>query len=147
MSYFIPDEVATEMLVAAVKRGVAVRVILPGPHIDADIVQSASRARWGPLLEAGVEIYEYQPTMFHCKVMVVDEVWTSVGSTNFDNRSFALNDEANLNIYDRDFAKEQARTFEEDLKRARRITLEDWKNRPWTEKLGELAASIIGSQL
>jgi cardiolipin synthase len=147
MAYFVPDEVTVQMLVAAVKRGVAVRMIVPGPHIDATVVQRASRARWGPLLLAGAEIYEYQPTMFHCKVMVVDEVWTSVGSTNFDNRSFALNDEANLNIYDRDFAMRQARIFEDDVKRARRITFEDWNNRPWTEKLGELAASIIGSQL
>ena len=147
MSYFVPDEVSTQMLVSAVKRGVAVRVIVPGPHIDAELVQSASRARWGPLLRAGVEIYEYQPTMFHCKVMVVDELWTSVGSTNFDNRSFALNDEANLNIYDREFAKRQVRIFEEDVSRARRITFEEWDNRPWREKLGELAASIVRSQL
>ena len=147
MSYFIPDEVAIQMLVAAVKRGVAVRVILPGPHVDAAVVQRASRARWEPLLRAGVEIYEYQPTMFHCKVMIVDEIWTSVGSTNFDNRSFALNDETNLNVYDRDFAKQQVRLFEEDLKHTRRITLEDWKNRPWKEKLGDLAGSIFRSQL
>jgi cardiolipin synthase len=147
MSYFIPDEVATAMLVSAVERGVTVRVIVPGPHIDADLVRHASRARWGPLLRAGVEIYEYQPTMFHCKVMVVDELWTAVGSTNFDNRSFALNDEANLNIYDRDFALRQVRIFEEDLSRARRVTYEAWSNRPWTEKLGELASSILDSQL
>ena len=147
MSYFVPDEVATQMLISAVKRGVAVRVIVPGPHVDAELVQRASRARWGPLLRAGVEIYEYQPTMFHCKVMVVDELWTSVGSTNFDNRSFALNDEANLNIYDREFAMRQVRIFEEDVSRARRITFEDWDNRPWKEKLGELAASIVRSQL
>jgi cardiolipin synthase A/B len=147
MSYFVPDEVATEMLVAAVKRGVAVRVIVPGPHIDGEVVRRASRAKWGPLLRAGVEIYEYQPTMFHCKVMVVDEVWTLVGSTNFDNRSFALNDEANLNVYDRAFAMQQVRIFEDDLSRARRITFEDWNDRPWTEKLGELAASIVQSQL
>ncbi len=147
MSYFVPDEVATEMLVAAVKRGVAVRVIVPGPHIDSEVVRRASRAKWGPLLRAGVEIHEYQPTMFHCKVMVVDEVWTSVGSTNFDNRSFALNDEANLNVYDRAFAMQQVRIFEDDVSRARRITFEDWNNRPWKEKLSELAASIVRSQL
>ena len=70
------------------------------------------------LLRAGAEIYEYQPTMFHCKVMVVDDVWTSVGSTNFDNRSFSINDEANLNVYDRDFARVQIRTFDDDPSRA-----------------------------
>jgi cardiolipin synthase A/B len=147
MSYFVPDEVAIEMFVSAVRRGVAVRIIVPGPHIDAEVVQRASRASWGHLLRGGVEIYEYRPTMFHCKVMVVDEVWTSVGSTNFDNRSFALNDEANLNVYDHEFALQQVRIFEEDLKHTRRVTYEDWKNRPWTEKLGEFAVSIIGSQL
>jgi cardiolipin synthase len=79
--------------------------------------------------------------------MVVDEVWTSVGSTNFDNRSFALNDEANLNVYDRDFAIEQVRIFEEDLGRSRRITYEDWKNRPLRQKIVERAASLLRSQL
>ncbi|MGZ8198062.1 MAG: cardiolipin synthase [Burkholderiales bacterium] len=147
MSYFVPDEVVTQMLVAALKRGVAVRIIVPGPHIDTAIVRRASRARWGRLLQAGAEIFEYQPTMFHCKVMVVDGIWTSVGSTNFDNRSFALNDEANLNVYDREFALGQVRIFEEDVKRSRRVTFEEWRNRPWTEKLIERAATLLGTQL
>ena len=89
----------------APKRGVKVRIIVPGEHIDAEIVRSASRARWGELLRGRREIYEYQPTMFHCKVLIVDGLLVSVGSTNFDNRSFRLNDEANLNIYDREFAR------------------------------------------
>lgn len=146
-SYFVPDDVAIRTFVQALERGVTVRILLPGPYIDADMVQSASRAEWGKLLEAGAEIYEYQPTMFHCKVMVVDGVWTSVGSTNFDNRSFAVNDEANLNIYDRDFAKLQMEIFEADLKRARRISYDEWRNRPWTEKLWEHAMGLLGSQL
>jgi len=110
-------------------------------------VRRASRARWGELLDAGAEIHEYQPTMFHCKIMVIDELWTSVGSTNFDNRSFAVNDEANLNVYDREFARHQIRIFENDLKRARRITREEWRNRPWTEKLWENTMGLAGSQL
>jgi cardiolipin synthase len=146
-AYFVPDNVEVDTLVAALKRGVGVRIIVPGEHIDAEIVRKASRARWGALLDAGAEIYEYQPTMFHCKVMVVDGLWTSVGSTNFDNRSFSVNDEANLNIYDREFARQQLRIFDEDLKRARRITREAWRNRPWTEKLWEHALSLTGSQL
>ena len=85
--------------------------------MDAQTVRRASRAGWGPLLEAGVQISEYQPTMYHCKVMVVDDLLVSVGSTNFDNRSFRLNDEANLNIYDEAFAKAQVAVFEEDLAR------------------------------
>ncbi len=80
------------------------RLIVPGPIIDTDVVRRASRATWGPLLEAGAEIYEYQPTMFHCKVLIVDGLLVSVGSTNFDTRSFRLNDEANLNVYDAAFA-------------------------------------------
>jgi len=146
-SYFVPDGVEVKTFVRAMKRGVKLRIILPGPHMDADIVRGASRARWGELLEAGAEIYEYQPTMFHCKVMVVDELWTSVGSTNFDNRSFAVNDEANLNIYDRDFGQLQVRIFEDDLQRARRISLEEWRARPWSEKLWERTMGLLGSQL
>ena len=96
----MPNSLAVEMLVAARRRGVDVEIIVPGPVIDAQLVRRASRAKWGPLLEAGVKIYEYQPTMYHMKVIVVDDMWVSVGSTNFDNRSFRLNDEANLNVLD-----------------------------------------------
>jgi cardiolipin synthase len=147
MSYFVPDEVAIETFVAAMKRGVEVQIITPGPHIDTEVVRKASRASWGRLLEAGAQIHEYQPTMFHCKVMIVDDVWVSVGSTNFDNRSFAVNDEANLNVYDGKFAQRQAEVFRQDLARSRRVTLEEWQNRPWREKLMEHAAGLLGSQL
>ena len=146
-AYFVPDDLSVQTLVEALRRGVKVQVIVPGKHIDAHVVRRAGRARWGPLLEAGAEIYEYEPTMFHCKVMVVDDVWVSVGSTNFDNRSFRLNDEANLNILDPDFARGQAEVFERDLASSRRITLEEWRRRPWTEKLKERAAAVFRSQL
>ncbi|TFW09583.1 cardiolipin synthase [Oxalobacteraceae bacterium OM1] len=146
-SYFVPDPLTIDALVAAAKRGVRIRIITPGDDIDTEVVRRASRARWGKLLEAGVEIYEFQPTMFHCKVMVVDGYLSSTGSTNFDNRSFRLNDEANLNIYDRDFAAQLTQVFEADLKRARRITLEAWRNRPWTERAIEEASSLLGKQL
>ena len=99
------------------------------------------------MLAAGAEIYEYQPTMYHCKVLVVDGLWTSVGSTNFDSRSFRLNDEANLNVYDRDFARRQRADFENDLKRSRRITYEEWMNRPWSEKAWEHFVALFGAQL
>ena len=146
-SYFVPDEVSSKMLVQAMKRGVKLQIILPGRLIDATVVRRASRARWGPLLRAGAEIHEFQPTMFHCKVMVVDALWTSVGSTNFDNRSFAVNDEANLNILDANFARRQIEIFQSDLERARRITLEEWENRPWHEKLWERTLGLLGAQL
>jgi len=146
-AYFVPDDLSVQTLVSARKRGVDVEIILPGKHIDTQVVRRASRSRWGPLLEAGVKIYEYQPTMFHCKTMIVDDVWVSVGSTNFDNRSFRLNDEANLNVLDPAFAREQAALFERDKTRSRQITLEEWKNRPWTEKLKEHAAGLLRAQL
>ncbi len=146
-AYFVPDDLTRDALAAAVKRGVRVRIITPGPIIDAKTVRGASRASWGPLLEAGVQMHEYQPTMFHCKVLVVDDYLVSVGSTNFDNRSFRLNDEANLNIYDTAFAKAQVAVFEDDLKRSRAVTLAQWQNRPVREKVMEHLASLLSSQL
>lgn len=146
-SYFVPDDVEVRALADAARRGVRVQIILPGAQIDSEIVRRASRASWGGLLRAGVEIYEYLPTMYHCKVMIVDGLWVSVGSTNFDSRSFSVNDEANLNILDAGFAREQERIFAEDLKRAKRITLEQWQSRPWTEKVWEHTMGLLSSQL
>jgi cardiolipin synthase len=133
--------------VEAQRRGARVEIIVPGRHIDQKLVRRASRALWGPLLEAGVAIYEYQPTMYHVKVAIVDEIWTSVGSTNFDNRSFRLNDEANLNVFDPRFAEGQVEMFEEDKKRARRITLEEWRRRPLRERALERVAALLRLQL
>lgn len=147
MAYFVPDQVTSEALVNAMKRSVRVRLILPGPYNDTDFVRNASRASWGPLLQAGALIHEYQPTMYHVKLLIVDGLWSSVGSTNFDSRSFRLNDEANLNVYDADFARVQTETFEADLKQSRRITYEQWEARPWHEKLKERGAALFSSQL
>jgi len=146
-SYFVPDELVVRTLVAAARRGVTIRIVVPGPDIDTAIVRRASRARWGPLLEAGVRIAEYQPTMFHCKVLVVDGLMVSVGSTNFDNRSFRLNDEANLNVLSAEVARRQVELFERDDAQSRPVTLEAWRARPWHEKAMEHAASLLGSQL
>jgi cardiolipin synthase len=146
-AYFVPDTLSVQTFVEARERGVKVELIVPGTRTDAEIVRKASRSRWGDLLRAGVEIYEYEPTMFHCKVMIVDDAWVSVGSTNFDNRSFRLNDEANLNVFDREFARTQVEVFEMDRSRARRLTLEQWQDRPWTEKLAEHAAGLLRAQL
>jgi len=147
MAYFVPDEVTSEALVNAMKRGVRVRLILPGQYNDADFVRNASRASWGPLLQAGALIHEYQPTLYHVKLLIVDGLWSSVGSTNFDARSFRLNDEANLNVYDAEFGRLQTQTFDTDLKQARRITYEQWESRPWHEKLKERGAALFSSQL
>jgi cardiolipin synthase A/B len=146
-SYFVPNELAVRTMVAALRRGVKIQIITPGGHIDTETVRAASKARWGALLAAGAEMYEYQPTMYHCKVMIVDEFMVSTGSTNFDDRSFRLNDEANLNIYDAAFAAEQAKIFDADLARSRRITLAQWQARPLKEKVLEHLASMFGSQL
>ena len=145
--YFVPNTLAVELLVEARRHGVNVEFIVPGPITDAGLVRRASRAKWGPLLEAGVRIYEYQPTMIHAKVMVVDDYWVSVGSTNFDNRSFRLNDEANLNVFDQAFAREQVETFAQDRARSRQVTLEEWRGRPVTERLEEMVAWLLRRQL
>ena len=147
VAYFVPDELTQKHLMDALARGVRVRFITPGEHTDTDTVKAASRATWGPLLQAGAQIHEYQPTMYHCKVMIVDQLLVSVGSTNFDNRSFRLNDEANLNVYDAAFAKRQTEVFEDDLKRSRRVTYEEWLNRPLREKAHEKLTGWLRSQL
>ncbi|WP_249222768.1 phospholipase D-like domain-containing protein [Noviherbaspirillum sp. L7-7A] len=146
-SYFVPDEMTRNALIDAMKRGVRLQIILPGKNIDAEAVRSSSRGMWGELLQAGAEISEYQPTMYHCKVMIVDGLLVSVGSTNFDDRSFQMNDEANLNIYDAGFARQQIAIFEQDLKKARRITYEQWLDRPLKEKAWEKVASWLGPLL
>jgi cardiolipin synthase len=146
-SYFVPDALIDQALLAARGRGVHVRILVPGPHIDSEVVRLASRSRWGPLLQAGIEIYEYQPTMMHSKVFVVDSEMVSVGSTNVDLRSFQLNDEASLNVYDREFAAQMIAVFEADLTRATRYTYERWQRRPWTEKFMETVIQPIRSQL
>ena len=146
-SYFVPDDLTIRALVEARKRGVKVRLVVPGPIIDSDVVRGASRADWEPLLEAGVQIAEFQPTMFHCKVLVVDGWFVSVGSTNFDNRSFRLNDEANLNLLDEQFAAEQVKVFEHDLSRSKVVTLAAWRDRPWKERAMEWFGRLLKSQL
>ncbi len=146
-AYFVPNKLAVRTMVDALKRGVKLQIITPGAHTDTETVRAASRARWGELLAAGAEIHEYQPTMYHCKVMIVDEFMVSTGSTNFDDRSFRLNDEANLNIYDAAFAAEQVAIFDADRARSQRITLAVWQSRPIVERFLEHVASLFGSQL
>lgn len=146
-SYFVPDDMAIKALIAAAQRGVKVRILTPGPHIDSDIVRRASRGQWGRMLEAGIQFAEFQPTMFHVKTLVVDELITSVGSTNFDVRSFRLNDEANLNVLSRDFARAQRAVFDADWARAQPITLQAWQQRPWRERVVERLALLLRSQL
>ncbi len=146
-TYFVPDRLLIESLEDARRRGVDVEIIVPSKHIDLPLVRCASRALWGGLLQAGVKIYEYQPAMYHCKAMIVDERWVSVGSTNIDNRSFSLNDEVNLNVYDARFAAEQIEWFERDKQHARQVTLDAWHRRGALTKLVDNAAAIFRAQL
>lgn len=136
-AYFVPDELTVGELIKAKKRGVHVQIIVPGPYVDSDIVLAASKSLWGDLLENGVEIYEFQLAKFHCKVLIADNYFVSVGSTNFDDRSFRLNDEANLNILDSEVASKETEVFKKDLAHSKSISLAEWKGRPWSEKLKE----------
>jgi Phosphatidylserine/phosphatidylglycerophosphate/cardiolipin synthases and related enzymes len=146
-AYFVPDTLTEDALTKALKRGVTVQIITPGKYMDRKIVRGASRSRWGGLLSAGAKMYEYGPTMYHCKVFIVDERLVSVGSTNWDPRSFGLNDEANLNIYDADFARQQVEVFRQDLAKSRQVTLAQWRARPFREKLMERLESLLGGVL
>lgn len=146
-SYFVPDSMLLDALTAARQRGVRVRILLPGPYLDALVVKIASKADWGILLGSGIEIYIFQPTMLHTKLLIIDSFFVSVGSTNFDFRSIKLNDEASLNLYDRDFAGQMTASFEADLRRSKPYSLSEWQKRPLREKLTEKIVLPIKSQL
>jgi cardiolipin synthase len=144
--YFLPDRGLTEELCRAVQKGVKVRVLVPGRKSDHLLTRSTSRGGYGPLLKAGAEVYEYQPAMIHAKVLCVDELWTVVGSTNFDNRSFGLNDEVNLAVRDATLALRMERDMAADLQESRQISLEEWRRRPVTERAPELLGWIFERQ-
>ena len=148
-AYFVPDRDTTRALEGAVRRGVDVRVIVPGEYTDVPVVRHAGRFYYGGLLRRGVRIFEYQPTMMHAKTMVVDGIWTTVGSSNFDDRSFRLNDEVNVNIYDEGVAAQMEQMFFEDLARSEEITRRRWleRPRPWLERLKERVAGWLKPQL
>jgi cardiolipin synthase len=144
--YFIPDDVMTEALLKAAARGVRVVVLAPG-EIDSRLTYTASRSHYGRLLLGGVEIFEYQAALMHAKTMVIDGIWATIGSTNFDNRSFALNQELNLTIYDGPLAHRLEKIFQEDLKFSKKITYEEWDSRSIFERLFELFAFPVKEQL
>jgi len=146
-AYFVPDTLMSEELIKTRARGVRIRILLPGPHIDSEMVRIASKRAWGPLLDSGVEVHEYKPTMLHCKMLIFDQHLVSVGSTNFDMRSFELNDEASLNVYDSKFACQMTAVFEQDLRLSTPYTLQRWRNRSWKERAAEVVMVPITSQL
>jgi len=141
--YFLPDRGVRREMISAVARGVRVRVIVPGKDNNHPIARLASRRRYGELLRRGIEVFEYERGMIHAKIMVVDGRYAVVGSTNFDSRSFELNDEVNLALFDAEVAARLARDFEQDLLKARRVTLEDWQRRPLTERLLATAGIVL----
>lgn len=146
--YFLPDADAVEALHDAVKRGVKIHVMLPSAEVnDSPIVQHASHHLYGALLERGLKIYEYRKTLLHQKVMIVDGVWSTVGSTNFDDRSFEINDEVSIGIHDPVVAQNLRAAFVSDLQHASAITLEQWRQRSLWHKLKDGTAFLFNEQM
>ncbi len=145
-SYFVPDDVSIGALKRARERGVDVQIITPG-NINFNIVRRASRTLWPDLLRAGIHIYEYGPAKLHCKILMVDDAFVSIGSVNFDERSFRINDEQNINVIDREFAAQMREQFERDRAQSRAITLEELKQTPWRLRAFEWFTALFRSQL
>jgi cardiolipin synthase len=145
--YFLPDKSLTRELCRAIEdRGVKVRILVPGRKSDHLLTRSTSRGGYGPLLKAGAEVYEYQPSMIHAKVLCIDRLWSVVGSTNFDNRSFGINDEVNLVVCDPAFAGRLEQDMSGDIAESRRVSLDEWRHRPVTERAPELLGWLFERQ-
>lgn len=144
--YFLPDKSMLTELTRALKRGVDVTVIVPGRKSDHALTRSSSRRLYGELLRAGARIYEYQPGMVHAKILIVDELWSVLGSTNFDQRSFGLNDEVNLAARDSVLASRLEQDFAADVRESRQITLTEWTRRPVWERMHETLGWVLQRQ-
>ena len=145
--YFLPDHAMMDELLKAIrKRGVEVKLLVPGRRSDHLLTRSSSRLAYGKLLRADAAIFEYQPAMIHAKIMLIDRLWGVVGSTNFDNRSFGLNDEVNLAVRDSDFVERLESDFIRDLAQSERITYEKWRHRPILERAPELLGWVLERQ-
>jgi cardiolipin synthase len=140
--YFVLDEKMQQALITSARRGVRVRVLVPGA-IDHNIVRQASRRQFGSMLRAGIQIFEYTPALLHSKTMVIDGVWSTIGSTNLDNRSFAVNDELNLIVYSRPVAQRLEQIFADDVALSRPVTYTAWRDRGFTSKILEVMALPI----
>jgi cardiolipin synthase A/B len=145
--YFIPDDSARDILIDAARRGVDVKIMVAGIHNDMRISRYSGIHLYGKLLEAGIEIYEFNRTMLHQKTMVVDGIWSTVGTTNFDSRSFALDEESNICVYDRRLAEKLEAIFEEDLKSCDQIQLEHWRRRSLKTRLFGIACVLLKEQI
>lgn len=146
-AYFAPHRGFVDALCAAAGRGVDVRVLVNGRPIDKEVVRKAGQRSYGRLLKAGVRMFEYQKARLHAKVMIVDDGWANVGSANFDNRSFALEEEINVSIESREIAQQLAAHFLDDLNDSKEMDLERWKNRPLLPRMGELASEAVRQSL
>jgi cardiolipin synthase len=144
--YFLPDAGLRRLLLHALARGVEVHILVPGKHSDHLLTRRSSRRLYGPLLEKGARIYEYEPSMMHTKSAVVDGLWSVVGSTNFDSRSFGINDEVNVAALDETLAARLEADFLADLRVSHRITFDEWRNRPLTERANEWLGWLIERQ-
>jgi len=146
-AYFAPRPAFLEALCDAAERGVRVRLLVPGPHIDKEFVRAAGRRSYERLLACGARIFEYQPTMLHAKTMVIDGAWSSVGSVNFDNRSFQLHDEATLGVRSERFAQELTEQFERDLQVAEEIRPGRWQGRALHQRATEAVLGLARREL
>jgi cardiolipin synthase len=146
-AYFVPRPAFMDALVESAESGVEIRIVVPGPHIDKQFVRTAGRAAYEPLLDAGVRIFEYQPTMLHAKTLMVDDVWASVGSVNFDNRSFQLHDEVTLCVQSERFAGELHEAFEADLSVSEEIDPGRWKRRTPLARARQTATKLARREL
>lgn len=141
-AYFAPSDELIKLLGKSAKRGVDVRIVVPGKS-DVNLLPLASRHYYDRMLEAGIKLYEYDPVMIHAKTAVVDGVWSTVGSSNLDYRSLIHNDEANAIIIGREFGHEMEQQFEKDLGQSKEITLEQWEDRPLFDRVKETGAALI----
>jgi cardiolipin synthase len=146
-SYCTPTEDQVQQLVGAANRGVDVTLLLPGPNNDQPLTKSAGRTAYGKLLAGGVKIFEYQPTMIHEKGMVIDGLFSMLGSSNLDARSSAINEELDVVVYDAEFGRQMEQMFQDNLKQAKEYTLEEFKNRSLWERVTEWVSLPFRSQL
>jgi cardiolipin synthase len=146
-AYFVPRPAFTDALCTAASRGIDVRILVPGPHIDKRVVRAGGRAAYDELLDAGARVFEYQPTMLHAKTLCIDRVWSSVGTVNFDNRSFQLHDEITLCVWSEPFAAALHDAFEADLERAEEIDAAKWRHRPLRQRAAEAGTALLRREL
>lgn len=145
--YFTPDPAVPQLLCEMAKRGIAVHLMVPGEQTDSRLVRRASFNLYGMMLESGVHLYEFKPTLLHQKIVIIDGKWSHVGSTNFDERSLALNAEIGVGIHDESVAGTLKSHFETDLKRSHKVSPEEWRQRPMSERVMDWCAYRLHGQI